>query len=227
MKNHIEEIHSERKITPEEKKIAMSLETLQYLEPKDKVFIVLVWRGLKTASPVSLPPGVPQKVVDELRQKVEKADMFFQEGPIITKREYGLREGRICYVANNQKDLKLILELWSGNKEIDPKVYKEIGRMSGYPNTAIEAYGQLWQKIEDSPENRIQPQILMVSEDEKIEKLKKEPELIPFAVLFYMSRANFESELEIVRKWAKEVKLVTPALYMSFINDFKKFRDRI
>ena len=220
-----------RELNAEEHKIATSLESFQHLEPKDRVFLVLVWKGLKTATAVSLELGMPESVLRDLKERVEKAGMLFNEGPVLNIRIRGSRPGKICLVANNQKDLDLISHFWSrpdyGNHERDPEIYWEMGRMSGLPQTAIEAYDKIYPKTVGAYRDRIKPQVLMVSEDEKIERLKDEPDLIPFATLFYMSRVNFNSEIEIVRKWAEEIKKITPALYRLFINDFIKYRDRI
>jgi len=211
MKSFIESKQSKKELSPEEKKIATSLESFQNLEIKDRIFLVLVWRKLKTASAISLEDGVSVAVMGDLEKRIKKAGLFFKKtDKIVGENEMlGLRlGGNICFVANNPEDLNSISKLWFGDQEKDPGIYRELGRMSGYPPTAID------------------PQILTISETEKIEKLKKEPNLIPFAVLFYMSKEHFENELETVRKWAEEIKLVTPALYQLFLRDFQSRRKK-
>jgi hypothetical protein len=152
--------------------------------------------------------------------------MFFQEGGVLSEPQYGLRKGKICFVANNKPDLDLIVQLWSSDHERDPKTLKELGRMSGYPQTAIDAFGKIFKK-DEAVESKIRPQILMLSEREKIERLRDEPDLIPFATLFYMSREHFDTELKTVRRWAETIKSITPVLYQSFLYSFKSRDEKI
>lgn len=234
MKNNIEGRQIKKELTPEEKKIAMSLETISCLGKKDKVFLVLVWRNLKTASAISLEAGVPESVVRDLEKRIKEAGLFFKKTDHIIKEGeemFGLKNGRICFVANNQKDLDLMSELWFGDHHRDEKVYKEIGRMSSYPQTAIDTYEKIMTDIFNKGNIPTREKSLMkeliLSEAEKIDLLKKEPNLFPFARLFYMSKAHWKSEIEIVRKWAEEIKLATPALYQSFIEDFKRSENAV
>ena len=77
MKNNIEGGKPEKKLSPEEKEIARSLENFPFLLKKDKVFLVLVWRGLKTASSVSILSDAPASAVDDLRKIMEKRKIIF------------------------------------------------------------------------------------------------------------------------------------------------------
>ena len=54
------------------------------------------------------------------------------------------------------------------------------------------------------------------------EQHKLTPDLYAFSSFFYISRAHMQNELETVRKWAEEIKLVAPDLYQSFIDTFRK-----
>ena len=233
MKNHIEQEQQKRELSPEEHKVAMSLETISSLEKKDKVFIVLVWKGLKTATAVSFEPGAPESEMSDLEKRVQKAGLLFKKTDhIITEEMYmvkqearGLRPGRVCFVANNQKDLDLISELWFGDHDNDPKVYKEMGRMSGFPQTAIDLYDK-FTRLPDPEKEEVKKEIAL-SEREKSELFQTEPDLIPLAFTFYMSKVKegkrvsfLESELETVRKWTKKIESVTPALYREFTDFF-------
>mgnify|MGYP001599775891 FL=1 len=227
MKNKIESAKTEKELSPEEKKIAMSLESFQHLDIQSKIFLVLVWRGLKKASAVSLAPGLPQSAIDDLEKKVKKAGLFFKPTDHlieIGKNMHGLEPGRVCFVANNQADLDSISDLWFKDHENDSNVYTRMGQLSGYPPTAVNAYDEIFKSLKSERENKMKE--LILSEGEKKDLLKLEPDLIPFTFFFFMSRGEGDkfvpNELEIVRKWAAEIKLITPALYQLFIENYKK-----
>ena len=216
MESTIKETGSQE-ISPAEKKIAISLESFPHLEFKDRVFLVLVWKGFKTASAISLELGFLDD--NDLEERVKKASLFLKPDRIIDEEMYGLKPGKVYFIANNQQDLDLISEKWFGNQIDDPNVYREIGRMSGFPQTAKDAYDTVFSSPESDRKGKEKE--LFISEDEKRELLKLEPDLLPFAFLLYMSRENFQTELETVRKWAKTIRFFTPALYGAFISDFK------
>ena len=235
MENKLEDKQEKEVLSQEEKKIAMSLETISCLEKKDKVFLVLVWRGLKTATAISLEPGAPESVARDLEKRVKEAGLFFKKTDhIITEEMFmvkqkarGLRPGKICFVANNQKDLDLISELWFRDHDKDSEVYKELGRMSGFPQTAIDLYDK-FARLSDSEKESVKKEITL-SEIEKSKLLQTEPGLIPLSWTLYMSKVRkgekvyfLESELETVRKWMREIKYVTPALYREFTHIFYK-----
>ncbi|MEK7539114.1 MAG: hypothetical protein AAB595_00515 [Patescibacteria group bacterium] len=188
MKNNIESGQLEKKISSKELKELRAmrwLENFRHLEPKDKVFLVLVWRKLKGASAISLEGGVPTKILNELKTKIQEAGMLFKEGGLIDEETQGLRKGKVCLVANNKEDLNLISNLWSGDHVQREEAEKDL-----------------------------------FSEDEKRALLQLEPDLIPFSFLLPMSRENLESELKVVHKWVKEIRLF-PIIYQLFLNDFR------
>ena len=220
-------------LSPKEKEIAMSLETISCLEKKDKVFLVLVWKGLKTATAISLEPGVPESVARDLEKRVKETGLLFkktdhiiaEEMFMVKQKARGLRPGRVCFVANNQKDFDLISELWFGDHDKDQKVYRELGRMSGFPQTAIDIYQKISQaeifKLSEEEQEKAMGNYVF-SEREKRDFLFKEnePRVVPFSWLFYMSKENWKSEMATPRKWAKEIESTTPTLYEEFTGLF-------
>ncbi|MEK7128133.1 MAG: hypothetical protein AAB933_01035 [Patescibacteria group bacterium] len=225
MKNNIEGGKPEKKLSPEEKEIARSLENFPFLLKKDKVFLVLVWRGLKTASSVSILSDAPASAVDDLRKIAEKAGLFFKFDREIMEDSRGLTKGKVCFVANNQKDLDLISKLWFGDHDNDPAVYKEIGRMSGFSQTAIDVYEKISEagilKLPKKEKYKaLQKYVLSYGEKKNYLLCTNEVEVIPFSVLFYMPREHYAKEMGVPRKWAKEVKSVVPRLYEQFTGPF-------
>ena len=203
-----------RELKPGERETAHSLESLPLI-PRDKIFLLLVWRGLKTASPVFLPIDYNQEMVKDLQEKVMKAGLFLKPDQTIS-REKRPRSDRIYFIANNQKDLKLISKLWFGDHFNNPKVYREIGRMSGFPKTAIETFNKFTHL--DGPGKTITQQKLVLSVEEKKKLIP--PELFHFSLFFYMSRASWQTELQTIKKWADEIKLVAPTLQEAYVHQF-------
>ncbi len=199
----------------------MPLETFSSLEPKDRMFLILIWRKLKSASPVSLQGGIEKS--KELEKILKAADLLFKKGPVTTEEKNGLKAGQVYFVANNEADLNLISERWFGDHKRDPDVYEEIGRMSGFPKTARDAY-DAFSNPKYSAEQRSNALKKVYSEQDKIKLLKErnQLELFPFARLFYMSKKNWDTELETVRKWASELKTLASSAYTEFIVDFNK-----
>lgn len=211
-----------RELTPGERKVAMSLEFFRYLDIKDRIFLVLVWSGLKRASPVSLELNEPNQGLEEV---AKNAGLFFKPTDHELKEpNRGLRKGRVCFVAKKESDLERISELWFKDEE-NPEISTELGRMSGYPETAIVAHNKLMSfppaERDNVKETKESP---VLSEKEKIDwlKNKKDQELIPFSFLFHMSKPKVDNEKEVVRKWVEELKTVAPSLYIGFIVDFNQ-----
>ena len=203
-----------KELTVEERKIAKSFEESPSLELRDKIFLVLIWRGLKTASPVSIDIEKDKSAVETLMEKVSNAGLFSLLGNATTQEKFGLKSGRILFVANNEKDLKLVFDLWNGDHQKDPQVYKEIGRMSGFPQTAIDTYDAFTRLLE--PEREAMKEKLVLSEEEKKKLIPAE--FFPFASLFFMSRAHWQAEFETMKKCAGEIKFVTPQLYQQYLD---------
>lgn len=216
MESNIESGKSKKELSAEEKRIAMSLEFFPHLNTKDKIFLVLIWRGFKQASPISLQGGVPESV--ELEKRLKKANLFFKKDRIIREEIYGLQPGQVYFVANNEKDLDLISKLWFGDHEHDPIVYKGIGKMSGYPQSAIDVFDSFANPdISDAKRGEVIINNVLLNKQENVPL-----DLYPFARSFYMSKQNWKNELETVRKWVEEIKSITPALYNSYLEEFKR-----
>lgn len=216
----IEGKKSKKELSPAEKKIAMSLESFRYLDIRDKISLVLIWRGFKTASAISLDPSEPNQ---DLQKIVENAGLLFKPTDYELKElNRGLRKGRVCFVANNEPDLNAISDLWFKDDE-KPEVSTELGRMSGFPETAISSHNKLMSfPLADRDNVKESKESPVLSEKEKIDwlKNKKDQDLIPFAFLFHMSKPRIDNEIEAVRKWVEELKTITPSLYTGFIVDF-------
>ena len=208
-------------LVPEEKKSAHFFESLTILDRAGKMDLILVWRGLKTVSQLSIFENATPSQISDLKNKIHQANLLFKEEVNLTKpKKYpipisGLK--KVYFVAKNQDDLNLFSSLWFGDHLNDPKVYKEIGRMSGFPQTAINTFHEF--SGLSGEERNTKKKSLTLSPEEKKDLFP--PELFPFSLRFYVSREHWQSELETIQKWAEEIKLVAPALYQSFVDQFK------
>ena len=202
-------ILSKRELTNIEKEIVRDFESLPLLNIKNLLDLELVWRGFKSASNLFLQAGVEDSQIPEIKSKIEKAGLLFKDEGIRTDKIYGQQGARICFVAKSGRDLDLISSLWFGDHVGDPKIYKEIGRMSGFPQTAIDTYDK-FTKLEGERRKTVRDQ-LVLSEEEKRNLFGAE--LYPFSVFFYMSRKYWRTELETIKKWVEEIKLIDPELY--------------
>ncbi len=194
------------KLTEKEKETLTSFKTILQPWPwgnqRDKVDLLLVWRGLKSATQISLDPEISTDDLKKTEEVIKNAGLFFKDSGVVEKFNIGGR--RLCFVANNPKDLELVSQI---SKESSKESYSEMGRMSGFPKSAIENFIQ----FNESDENEESDQSKFFLTDE--EKQSKIPaEIRKFAQL-KLSRKNWKNELETIRRWAEEIKLVDPELY--------------
>ncbi len=204
-----------KELTPEEKEIARSLETLPSLDIRAEIDLILVWRNLKSASQLFFPAGTTDANMVKIKERIEKAGLFFIDDGVILDKMYGNGLVRLCFIANNEKDLYLFAELWFGDHIADSLVYKEIGRMSGFPQSAIDTYDKFI--MLSGKERDAAKEELTLSENEKKDLFPAD--LYRLSLFFYMSRAHWQTELETVRTWVEELKRVTPSLYQRFIEE--------
>ncbi len=216
MKEEIQK-NSKRELTPQEKNIAYSLESLPTFSIRGKMDLMLVWRKLKSASQLYLHADLSDREFQDIKNKIQKAGLFFIDKGIDTNVPEGAEPTRLCFVANNNEDLELISKIWFGDHFSDPKVYKEIGRMSGFPQTAIDTYYQIAQMQKDEKEKVRQE--LVLSEEEKYKLLPRE--VYPFSLSFFMSKKHWQKEMEIPKKWSEEIALTAPTLYQDYMKAFK------
>ena len=159
-----------RKLTLEEMQIAQSIEDFPYLEMREKIFILLIWRGLKKASPVSIPDSAPAGTIDNLQTCLSRAGLFSEIGPFIKENIKDLRPGRIVYVADSLENLNLISKLWFGDHDKDEEVYNQIGELSGFPESAVDLYGE-FSKLPEPRRNDRKNKLVLSVEEKKVRRL--------------------------------------------------------
>jgi len=203
-------IEAKRELSQEEKETLASFKTILQPWPwgnqKDKIDLLLVWRGLKSATQINLDPKISDTDLKKMEEVIKNAGLFFKDSGITQDpQKYGSHVGRVCYVANNQEDLDLI----SGAKKLSTlKADSEMGRMSGFPKSAIENFIQ-FNKNNDNNDANSQKNFYLTDEEREINIPKKLNKIASFK----LSRKNWKEELETARRWAKEIKFIAPELY--------------
>src|SRR3989304_9762957 len=131
---------SQEELNNKEKETLASFKTILQLWPwgnqNDKIDLLLVWRGLKSATQIDLDPKISDTDLKKTEEVIKNAGLFFKDtGTIQDQRQFGSRAGRVSFVANNPEDLELISKVRALNT---PEAHSEMGRMSGFPKSAIE-----------------------------------------------------------------------------------------
>ncbi|MDX1608400.1 MAG: hypothetical protein R3251_04280 [Candidatus Spechtbacterales bacterium] len=205
------------------------LEELELLSDNDKTDILLIWRGLKQATGFeygySWKPGEEEKhLADEelnkLKQTIEDMGLYIKEGEREQQeaaeevpegevtRTYAGYDKVWIYIGRDKESA----EQWENADHI--KTPDTLGALSGYPQSAIDAYEEATKEVPYGEKLKE-----MVYSDELPEEIKEE-DFAAF-VQFFLSRDNWQEEIETVKKWAQEIKRTDPALYERIVENYK------
>lgn len=173
----------------------------------ERLNLVMAWQGLvPTANFIISATNPPrtEKEQNELCLKVEK--LFTDLGlKFKEKTDYPGREGgrRFYQVAKSEE----ILNEFIGIDFSDRKNSERIGLMFGVPQTAAAAYAKGTK--------------FLIRDEDMPAKIRAE-EYMTFSK-FWFSREHWQEELETVKKWAREIKRINPALYERLVAYHKVF----
>lgn len=202
-------------ITSEQKEIIKSFESLP-LEWHPKMNLILTFLGQKTASDVMFSRDIKEEDFNTAVDVIKKAGLLFMDNSItedaVRKSKTGLR---VCFVANNSRDLDIISKVQSGPAD-DPAVYLEMGRMSGYPRTAIDVFDQICKEKNAEKSQEIK-KVLSLSPAEKRAMFSDED--YAFSSFIIMSREHWKEEIAVCRIWASMIKSSNPELYQKIIKE--------
>ena len=190
-----------KQLSREEQAIAKSFEGIPFLSEGQKRDALLVWRKLKPGSNFSLEPEISNADLKKIEDIIEKAGLLFK----VVEEKKSDEPRKVFFVANNQEDLESLSRLFFGDHLTDPKEYLELGRIYGFPKTAIEAFDKNSQAEKEGSESEF---LLILDEMEE-----KIPKNLRRFTDFLLSKANWQDELKTVRKWADEINLVDPDFY--------------
>lgn len=121
---------------------------------------------------------------------------------------------RKWYVAKSQADVQRLHQIFEITEDI-----REQGRMSGYPESAVENYAKTMEQIKTPGKTEEEVYLIL---RERSGDLKVPPEILNedfMAFLsFQLSANNWQSELEVVKKWAEAIKRFDATLYKRMVD---------
>lgn len=214
-------------LTEAEREVVEKIEKLPCPD-NEKTDLLLIWRGLKSATdieygkdwyPEEKPITLTQEEIDQLTNAIRHAGFYATEPVHEDQKAERITEGphapyvipgkdqiRI-FVASDQKTAER-LQIAHGSG--DARTY---GKLSGYPQTAIEAFVEAAKRGEEGWRE------LLVYRDELPDEVKNQ-DFLAFAE-FKLSKAHWQDELKTVKKWAEEIQRINPALYSRNVEAYK------
>lgn len=231
---------SDEILNEREKELARNIEGCQGISAEDKGVLILAWRGLKPATELEVGtkqwyegekiPQTTKEEEDALDREVEELlaplHLAVAKGErIITKptlteqeRKEGIRavnqESKFFYVGARKEDVQRLAEILEAPARDDDKADAgEIGRLYGFPESAVVAYEQF---VRSGSEE------MLIDRSELPEDLLKQ-DVMAFAQ-FVLSKAHWREELETAKRWAEEVKRVSPSIYDSIVRAYRRDR---
>ncbi len=199
-------------LTPEERATIESFETLP-INWRSEFNLVLAFKKYKSAVEVFFQPDISESKLEEARRIIEASGLFFKDMGVREDETYNTGSRRICFAAVTAKDLNLISELWFGDHNNDPKVYKELGRMSGFPPSAIELFHHIHSEDDEDKQKKDSEEYAVSVEEKK----SLPADLYAFSSFFMMSKKHMREGLEVARRWAEIIKAASPDLYQQVI----------
>lgn len=190
----------------------LSIEKVESLPIRDfdKVDLILLLAGFKTAVDINVPINN-----DNWHNIIKDLGLYFIE-------DEGLRDEskRKYYIARSQEDAEKLHDAFAKNNDT------EAGILSGYPATAVENYVKTTEDLK-SP-NLTESDVINLLKERYAEivdlplEVKDIQELLPLAH-FGLSRQNWKEEIVTIKKWADTVRNLDPELYDRIHGYYKKF----
>lgn len=225
--------HEKEQISPREKELTREIEQLPLLD-EDKVNLLLVWRGLKLATNINFifkewAPGSPEPVLSSKRKKIRIEELLQLLGKIglsaVAEKEFRLEpefivennnrgilngmESQMIFVSPSLETAEELAENWP--KEEGDLEGKNLGRLFGFPQTAIEAYVKY---AKDGFQDKNE---FMMKRSEIPEEIRNK-DYFAF-VGFGLSKEHWQEELETAKKWAAEIQKLSPTLYAEIVRE--------
>lgn len=173
-----------------------AVEWLPITNDTERVDLILTILDFKVGTAIS-PPN-DEVLIGITEESFQNLRIFYVVG-----------EHREWYVAKSQADAERLHQVFEVTKDV-----REQGRMSGYPESAVENYARTMELI-----------ITPGKTQEEIDNILREsngglrvpPEILreDYMVFqdFELSANNWQNELETVKKWAEAVERFDPGLY--------------
>ncbi len=199
------------------------------LPPDQKMELFLAFIGEKPVSSLGIlyesdkaRPGEREEFIrkkNQIEQCLKKTGLYFE---IEERREVeatGVERLKLDFLVAREK--KAIDELKEAQEKQD---YVTMGRLFGYPETAVQAFkkGMETERMED---------FVIVNEKEWFETLPEEEKkplsqegVLDF-LIFRLSKEHWREELEVLRKWQRQIQTQAPKLYREIMGRFETKRE--
>jgi hypothetical protein len=191
------------------------MENLDFLGTQDRMNLILTYLGEKPTSEIEIvydskkPLAELQEVLSRKEDLERNLNAFGLRFKILEREktdEDGFDRKEFQFLVG--KEEKNLGEL---EKALLAKDDKKIGKLFGYPETAVEAFSKGWDKILDEKEWWQE-----LSEKERNDLLQEG--VLNFRN-FALSKEYWREELETVRKWQSIIKEKAPKLYQEMIKE--------
>ncbi|MDQ5954830.1 MAG: hypothetical protein QG583_758 [Patescibacteria group bacterium] len=209
--------------SPERKNSNEKIETLKkYTYDKNLSELILVMQGHKKATEFLIGDVYPEIKNDEWDMAIQETErILFELGLKFSKKdlvkEYKDEEGSVEYkklkeyiIATDEKyirEFNNVPEFTNRPEHERNQSDFDLGYLYGFPDSAIKAFGE--------GENAM----ISLEFKELPEDIRNE-EYMAFAS-FRLSKTHWQEELELVKKWAEDIKQIDPALYTREVLTYK------
>jgi hypothetical protein len=202
-----------------------TLESLP-LEDSQRWDIFLTFMGLKSAvdTHLHLPSEAERKAMHKGRDHVFQieteedariiaASLTELGMSVISKKVQSLDKNNnpsdkiILNTATNRERAVQLSDI-SDRGEPDVETVRTMGELSGFPQTAIDAYVH---DFENASSSNATSQTQLLSVDHVLKEHKETPFL--YCIQFRLSKEHWQKELEVARVWCAAIKKYYPALY--------------
>jgi len=196
---------SETEVAGEVKSLVEKIDKLQ-INNLDRVDLELTMLGFKIGTPIRVPVIKGQHNMQLTVGILQELDMSFVKG-----------ERQELYVANSKDNAQRTLNAFAtGN-------IREQGKMSGYPESAVENYAITMEHI--SRQGITEEEVVNLfneSYGEVTPEIRRE-NFMAF-LSFALSKNKWVEEIETVKLWAEAIKKFDPSLYNKMVEFYHKRR---
>lgn len=171
-----------------------------------RIDLALAIEGLKRATDIQIPYADDESA-ESIQVKIQEAEEFFKENELqfVANQRKDIQDlnWKEYIVGKNKEDVLAFQQAWNLPETLVVK--DRIGTLSGFPQTSVDAY---------TDKNAL------IAEAE-IPEIIRNQEYMAFCS-FKFSKANWQDEIETVKKWAEAIKNRHPKIYERRVKEYKE-----